>query len=69
LHQAAGNGSFDIAKLLLEAKANPNAQQSDGNAPPHLASLKGNLTLVLLLLQYGTDPNIQNITVILLLSI
>jgi len=49
-----------IAALLLEYKANPNAQQSDGNTPLHLACFKGDLVLVELLLRYGADVNIQN---------
>jgi len=49
-----------IAKLLLEHKANPNAIQSEGNTPLHIACLKGDLKVVQLLLKYGADPNIRN---------
>lgn len=69
MHQAADNGLFDIAKLLLDNEANPNTQQNDGNTPLHLTCLKGDIRLTRLLLQYGANPNIQNHTVIYSLNI
>ena len=49
-----------IATMLLEYKANPNAQQSDGNTSLHLACFKGDIALVELLIKYGADSNMQN---------
>jgi hypothetical protein len=51
---------INIGMLLLEAGADPNARQSDGNTPLHLVCLKGNLDFVELLIQYGADINMQN---------
>lgn len=50
-----------IAGLLLKYKGDPNAVQSEGNTPLHLACLKGDAELVRMLLKHGADPNMRNL--------
>ena len=47
-------------KLLLEFGADPNARDSDGNTPLHLASKNGHLEIVEILLDRGVDVNARN---------
>ena len=49
-----------IAKLLLEAGANPNLQDKAGNTALFLASQNGFETNVRLLLEMGADRDLQN---------
>lgn len=58
---AANQDHIEIAKLLLEAKANPNQQdKSLENTPLHQAALKDYIDIVKLLLEYKADKNLQN---------
>jgi uncharacterized protein len=56
LHSAAAGNHTVLARLLLEAKANPNVVQHGGYTPLHSAAQNGNLELVRLLLKQGADP-------------
>ncbi|MFK7766644.1 MAG: ankyrin repeat domain-containing protein [Mariniblastus sp.] len=60
LHAAAWNGHAGVAKLLLKAKADPNATDSDGWTPLHKAAYRGHVEVVKQLLAAGTDRSIKN---------
>ena len=72
LHYACLNGNYKITKLLLENKANVNAQNKLLKTPLHLAAqfdpdqfdeseqVEEGLKIVKLLLEYNADPNILN---------
>ena len=53
LHGAVARRDVEIAKMLLEAGADPNARQERGFAPLHDAAANGNGALVELLLKHG----------------
>ena len=63
LHEAADNGKYKFAKLLLDKGANPNVQRDDGETPLSLACDKGDERLTALLLYHHASPNIPNHTV------
>jgi len=58
LMQAVADGSFEIAKLLLERGANPNIVNNLGRSPMCFAARYGNTKMVELLLQYKAIPNL-----------
>lgn len=64
LHLAVDLGLPGIVELLVQAKANVNAQNTYGYAPLHLAVDRdlrdGSTTMVDLLLGAGANPNIQS---------
>jgi ankyrin repeat protein len=53
LHAALAGRSLDVARLLLEAGADPNAAEHGGYAPLHQAAEPGDLPLIRLLLDRG----------------
>jgi ankyrin repeat protein len=53
LHAAVARRDLEIAKMLVEAGADPNARQEQGFAPLHDAAANGNAPLVELLLTHG----------------
>jgi ankyrin repeat protein len=57
LHGAVARRDLKIAKLLLNAGANPNARQERGFAPLHDAAANGSVPLVELLVQHGAQPD------------
>ena len=66
LHLAAGNSRVDVARLLLEHGADPNADAYSGSflpprtyfgRPLHFAACTGNTEMVKLLLEAGADPD------------
>ena len=64
LHVAIHNGAARVASVLLSANANPDAANSRGDAPLHLAAKRGdaaeNAALVSLLLAGGANPDLKN---------
>jgi FOG: Ankyrin repeat len=60
LHVAAYTGHADVARVLLESGANPNATNNGGHTPLHAAAYEGRLNVASLLLERGADPCITN---------
>ena len=60
LHSAVSRREAEIARLLLEAGASPDARQSAGWTPLHAAAANGDLASVELLLGAGADPASTN---------
>ena len=67
LHLAAG-GAFlrdsvpDIARLLLERGANPNARGRLGYTPMHIAAQTGQLEAIRVLYEHGADPTLETVS-------
>ena len=62
LLQASMNGEFQIAKILLDAGADPNASSilwGNSTLPLHAAAEIGNIEILQVLLEYGADVNAQ----------
>lgn len=57
LHVAAFNDRLEVAKLLIENKADINAVANNGSTPLHLAAAKGNKDIVELLLANNVNIN------------
>lgn len=55
---AAANGHSAVINILLEYKANPNAQDTEGNTPIIHAIINNDTDMAKQLLQNGADPNI-----------
>ncbi|XP_067625624.1 ankyrin repeat domain-containing protein 49 [Eurosta solidaginis] len=60
LHRACYNNFVDIAKLLLQYKADPNARTKLGWTPLHSACKWSNAECAELLLQHGSDVNAKS---------
>lgn len=60
LHMALKKENYEIVKLLLKHKADPNLPDISNYKPIHLASKIRNTKFLNLLLEFGADPNIQN---------
>lgn len=60
LHSAVAGGHLEIARMLLEHGANPNARQSDEFTPLHGAAQNGQAEMVQLLLDSGVDRSAAN---------
>jgi uncharacterized protein len=60
LHAAVAGGKLEIVKAVLEAGADPNAQQQAGFRAIHEAGAKGNRALAELLLSHGANPSWPN---------
>ena len=53
--EASSNGDLGKVKSLIEAEANINAKNKDGNTPLHLAAREGHENVVKLLVEAGVD--------------
>ena len=60
LHAAVAGGKLEVVKAVLEAGADPNAQQQAGFRALHEAGTKANRALAELLLAHGADPSLPN---------
>lgn len=61
LHAAvAGGDRVELARLLLERGADPNAIQHGGYTPLHETAQNGSLEATRLLLDFGADPSIHS---------
>jgi uncharacterized protein len=59
IHSAVAANNYDIAKLLLDAKAYPNVCQKSGVAPLHTAAQLGNIEMIILLLEHGAEVTLR----------
>lgn len=59
LHAATSNNHYNLAKMLLEAGAQPNVCQKSGVTPLHSAAQAGNIEMIILLLEHGADVTIR----------
>ena len=59
IHSAVSTDNLEIAQLLLENKADPNAIQMKGITPLHAAAHNGSVDMIKLLLDYKADTNAQ----------
>jgi ankyrin repeat protein len=60
LHAAVAGRKLEIVKAVLDAGADPNAQQQAGFRPMHEAGASGHRALAELLLAHGADPSLTN---------
>jgi ankyrin repeat protein len=60
LNSAVAGLHLEIARLLLEHHADPNARQGEGFTPLHAAAENGQISMIQLLLSYGADPHLSS---------
>ena len=60
IHAAVASRNLEIVRAVLEAGADPNAQQQQGFRPIHEAGNNGHRELAELLMRYGADPSLKN---------
>lgn len=60
LQSAVAGGHREITQLLLEAGANPNVREGDGNSPLHTAAYNGDIEIVRNLIFGGADAEAIN---------
>ena len=60
LHAAVAGRNLEIVRAVLDAGADPNAQQQAGFRPMHEAGTNANRKLAELLLAHGADPLLPN---------
>jgi ankyrin repeat protein len=60
LHLAVIGGHLEVARMLLECKADVNSRNEDGSTPLLIVSSKGNLDTLRLLLTYGADASVSD---------
>jgi ankyrin repeat protein len=60
LHAAVAGRNLEIVKAILDAGADPNAQQQAGFRPMHEAGTNANRKLAELLLAHGADPTLPS---------
>jgi uncharacterized protein len=61
LQSAVAGGHLEITRLLLEAGANPNVRERDGNTPLHAAAFNGDIEIVRSLIFGGADLEAINV--------
>ena len=60
LHEACNRGYGDVLKVFIEAKVDLNKTTPDSDTPLHIASMRGHIECVHLLLKAGADTSICN---------
>jgi ankyrin repeat protein len=60
LHHAAAKNQVELARILLDRGAPPNALSELGGTPLHEAAAGGGVEMVKLLLERGTDPKVRS---------
>lgn len=60
INAASASRNLEVVKLLLQAGANPDAQQQAGYTPLHEAAVNNNAELAGELLRAGADPGIRS---------
>ena len=60
LHGASYIGNTQVARILLEHGANPNAPDNSGATALHTASFSGKVAVVELLLEYGAHSDVRD---------
>lgn len=58
---ACANNHKEVVSLLLNKKANPNIQTTEGTTPLHCAILNGNKDIIELLLNFEANVNMKNV--------
>lgn len=58
LHLVVKSGDFAMVSLLLQNGASPNAQNSVGFSPLHIACTQKNSSFIPLLIAYGANPDL-----------
>jgi len=58
LHWAARLGLKEMARLLIDNRANPNARNDDNDTPLHWAAREGQKELAVILLAHGARVNV-----------
>ncbi len=61
LHLAIAGEYLEVAHLLLDHGADPNARQEDDSTPLHEAAQTGQVEMIKLLLAHGADPTLENV--------
>ena len=60
LHMACARGFYEIVSYLLLKQANVHAITLYGDTPLHYAAFNKNAAIIVLLLKFGANPNVQN---------
>ena len=60
IHAAAAASQLEIARMLIERKADVNARQQAGFTPLHEAAMTGQIEFARLLLDHGADVNAKS---------
>lgn len=60
LHLAAGNGYFNICKMIYEESEDKNPTNTFGDTPLHIAAYHGQLKICKYLIENGMDKSLQN---------
>jgi ankyrin repeat protein len=60
LHVAAWFGRVEIVRMLIDAGADVNLQDTDGWAPLHWAAMRGQVEIARMLIGAGADKDVQD---------
>jgi uncharacterized protein len=60
LHAAAAKGTVDGIGQLLQQWADPNARDTNGRTPLHVAAFQGDGSMAQALIAAGSDPALLN---------